>query len=74
MHDDVSAISQILYRYCQAADRRDIDEIVSLFAPDGAVVIRGVAHVGHDPLVALYQAWASRSPSARCNVITSRHA
>lgn len=52
MIEDRIAIEELLYRYCDLVDRARIDDVVTLFAADGAVdyghgrIVRGATELG----------------------------
>ena len=42
---------EVVTRYLEAADRRDIEALAACFAPDGTVVDEGVTYRGRDEII-----------------------
>ena len=66
--DDIIAIEQLLYRYCHLLDQSAVDEVVSLFAADGTLVIgweKEGTYAGCDEIATWYAGYARRSASRR---------
>ena len=59
--DAASEIRNIVSRCCQLVDDRRFDELVQCFAPDAELVFDGETFVGHDTLLARWQASPARS-------------
>jgi hypothetical protein len=55
-------VRDLAVRYHAAGDRGRVDEVVALFSPDGALVVDGVEHTGHDEIRALLSTAAGPVP------------
>jgi uncharacterized protein (TIGR02246 family) len=67
------AVRDLLARYADAVDRRDLDGLSSIFAPDAVLTSPGRRLVGLDEVIGFYREAFTTDQSPRRHFITNVH-